>query len=64
MISNDMLLAFVWPDGTWCSPEEIEEFTHKSDDYFRLTMSTTIDELVAQLGSLKAAASLMLEYYE
>ena len=23
----------LWADGTWCYPDELEDMTHKSDDY-------------------------------
>jgi DNA-directed RNA polymerase subunit M/transcription elongation factor TFIIS len=26
----------VWPDDTWCYEDEVEQQTHKSDDYFKL----------------------------
>lgn len=25
--------VYVWPDGTWCYGDELEEMTHMSDDY-------------------------------
>ncbi len=37
---------FVWPDGTWCYPENIEEYSHMSDDYARVNVDKTIDEAV------------------
>lgn len=25
--------VFLWPDGTWCHREEVDEYPYKSDDY-------------------------------
>ena len=25
---------YIWPDDTWCLPDELEEMSHKSDDYY------------------------------
>ena len=25
--------VFLWPDGTWCYREELDQYRHKSDDY-------------------------------
>lgn len=30
----------VWPCGTWCWGDELDEFTHKSDDYQRLAFES------------------------
>ena len=24
---------YIWPDDSWCEPNELNELTHKSDDY-------------------------------
>lgn len=24
---------YIWPDGAWCYEDELEEMSHKSDDY-------------------------------
>lgn len=28
----------VWPDGSWCYPEELHEMQHKSDDYIKIAL--------------------------
>lgn len=43
--------VFLCPDGSWCHREEIEEYSHKSDDYKVLYFGT--DEwykIVSDLG--------------
>ena len=32
-IKQDLEDICLWPDGSWCYREELEEFSHKSDDY-------------------------------
>ncbi len=39
---------YVWPDGDWCYPEDIEEYGWKSDDYARVTVDTSIDNAVEE----------------
>ena len=29
----------IWPDGTWCYTFELADFSHKSDDYTRVTIN-------------------------
>lgn len=35
MEADDDLIWCVWPDGTYCSEEELKEMTHMSDDFER-----------------------------
>ncbi len=45
-ISSEDLV--VWPDGTTCFYHELEEFSHKSDDYQVVPQGTALyDELVS-----------------
>lgn len=32
--------VIVWPDGHWCYAEELDQFSHKSDDYERIAYGT------------------------
>jgi hypothetical protein len=32
--------VILWPDGDWCYRDELEEYTHKSDDYAVLKADT------------------------
>ena len=38
-----MLIHF-WPDGCWCHPDELDQMTHKSDDYGSLELPDDTDE--------------------
>jgi hypothetical protein len=29
---------YVWCDGTWCEEDELEEMSHMSDDYAKVTV--------------------------
>ena len=29
----------VWPDGSWCYPEELHEMQHRGDDYIKITLT-------------------------
>ena len=31
---------YVWPDGTWCYAEELDEYGHMSDDYVIIYFDT------------------------
>ena len=44
---TNTLLIVVWPDGTWCHEEDLEEFGWKSDDYntFRVPTDTSDEEI-------------------
>lgn len=37
---HDIEDVFLWPDGSWCYREEVEEYSHKSDDYKVLYFGT------------------------
>ena len=30
---NETETIYVWPNGTWCSQDEAESYSHMSDDY-------------------------------
>ena len=34
----------VWPDGGWCHESELEEMTHRSDDYLTMDVSEDYDD--------------------
>ena len=37
----------IWPCGTWCDKDDIEEYTYMSDDYRLVTVGIhTPDEIV------------------
>ncbi len=29
----------VWPDGSWCYPEELHEMQHRGDDYIKIILT-------------------------
>lgn len=35
----------VWPDGCWCDLDELEEHEHKSDDFERVLVSESIEDI-------------------
>ena len=46
---HERIKIYVWPDGTWCYQNEIEEYSWKSDDYINMTVDndeTVIEEAV------------------
>jgi len=54
---EEMQKICVWPDGTWCHWDDIEEYSWKSDDYDLIQISEgldeeTVDELVHFMGQL------------
>lgn len=32
----------IWPDDTWCSADELPQYSHMSDDYIRLPVDSEI----------------------
>ena len=32
-MNDDLVLIYMWPDGTWCYPEELSEMTHLGDNF-------------------------------
>lgn len=34
----------LWPDGTWCERDEVEEMNHMSDDYIVLSVTDWDDD--------------------
>ncbi len=32
--------VMLWPDGTWCYREDLEEYSHMSDDYQVIPVNT------------------------
>ncbi len=47
MTSENRVSVYVWPDGTWCLVEDIEQYAHKSDDYAKITAdANSIEEAV------------------
>ena len=30
---SDLIEIYVWPNGVWCEPDELETMGHMSDDY-------------------------------
>ncbi len=51
---NNQHVIAVWPDGTWCEADEIEEFlTSMSDDYTWHTVVDVVDDgYITQEGAL------------
>lgn len=44
-----MTEIFVWPDGTWCEREDLEDFlAFMSDDYRRVTDLVEIFEITGE----------------
>ena len=37
---QDIEDVFLWPDGGWCHREEVDDYSHKSDDYQILYFGT------------------------
>jgi len=31
----DLVEICLWPDGTWCYPEDLDDYAFMSDDYIR-----------------------------
>lgn len=40
---ENLVLIYVWGDGTWCFPEELCEMTHLSDFYMEKLV--TVEEI-------------------
>ena len=32
------IVVIVWPDGTWCYEDELDQFSWKSDDFAKIHM--------------------------
>ena len=30
---SNLIEIYIWPDGTWCGADDLEEMTYMSDDY-------------------------------
>ena len=43
-VEDGKILICAWPDGTWCLKEDIEEYTHMSDDYFIVSVPEECDD--------------------
>ena len=37
---EDIEDVFLWPDGVWCHREEVDDYSHKSEDYQILYFGT------------------------
>ena len=49
------MTIYYWPDGTWCTEDEIEEMTHMSDDYGTFTSFATDEEIDDEVQKLISA---------
>jgi len=46
---TDIEDIILWPDGVWCYRYELEEMSHKSDDYETLHYGTKEHEAIAMV---------------
>jgi len=46
--SQEKSELYVWPDGTWCYVDEINEFGHMSDDYAKVICDIGLEEEAVQ----------------
>lgn len=60
-----MIRIHIWPDGTYCEPEELSQMTHMSDDF--ATIETNADVEVEDIvnayctGGMVAVLALALK---
>lgn len=42
-----MMTIYYWPHGTWCFEDDLEDYSHLSDDYGKMTLSedSSYDEI-------------------
>ena len=50
---NDSTFA-VWPDGTFCSWDELEQMTHRSDDYQLIEVPASVEDIYAWIEDYAA----------
>ena len=43
------ITILVWADGTWCYEDQLQEFSHLSDDYSRVRCDEGSEEEAAQV---------------
>ena len=48
--AGNKICICVWPDGSWCAADEINEYDWKSDDYLEISVDAGLDE--EQVGTL------------
>jgi hypothetical protein len=46
------MTIYYWADGTWCKENEVDEFTHMSDDYGIFTSFATDEEIDEEVRRL------------
>lgn len=70
MLSNigylDSTYIVVWPNGSWCHPDELEQFGHLSDDaqrWFYLINEYNDDELEQAAAMLNRGCSSAYVHY-
>lgn len=44
----------VWPDGTFCDPDELHEMTHMSDDYAKVAVGDDEEDEAAAMRHVRA----------
>ena len=47
---NDLVAYFIWPCGSWCGEEDLEEYlTFMSDDYATVMLDAAVEDVSKEL---------------
>ena len=48
-----MQVICVWSDYTWCYEEDLESYTHMSDDYMRISVPNDVEDIDVWLHEIR-----------